>query len=219
MKVWLRSVYLEKKRCSGTKIWVKYDILALQANSTPAQIEVKSYSKNGIMAILPCNICLRGKCSPKFLIPGLYFAWKRPEIRFLRDFYLNLCWCGVSRQSQNMALSPIVSFLNIVIFVKYMYLNQIFTQIYHLFALFCLKTTRNSLIYVIFTSIWAGVELAARAKISSFTHIFIPEHRFFAKYTFSTKYSPRFVVFRSLFCLETTRSSLFTWFLPQPGLM
>ena len=25
---------------------VKYDILALQANSTPAQIEVESYSKN-----------------------------------------------------------------------------------------------------------------------------------------------------------------------------
>ena len=40
------NVYLEKKWCSGTKIWVKYDILALQANSTPAQIEVESYSKN-----------------------------------------------------------------------------------------------------------------------------------------------------------------------------
>ena len=183
-----------EKWCSGTKIWVKYDILALQANSIPAQFEVESYSKNDIMAVLSSNIRLRGKCSPNFLIPGLYFAWKRPEVHFLRDFYLNLGWCGVSRQSQNMALSPIVSFLNIIFFVKYMYLNQIFTQIYHLFALFCLKTTRNSLIYVIFTSIWAGVELAARAKISSFTHILIPEHRFFARYTFPTKHLPKFIV-------------------------
>ena len=104
------------------------------------------------------------KHPPKFIVPGLYFAWKRPEVHFLRDFYLNLGWCRVSRQSQNMALSPIVSFLNIVFFVKYMFLNQIFTQIYHFFALFWLKTTRNSLIYVIFTSIWAGAELAGRAK-------------------------------------------------------
>ena len=70
----VEDVCLEKKRCSGTKIWLKYDVLALQANSTPAQIEVKSYSKNDIMAILPSNMCLRGKCSPKFLIPGLYFG-------------------------------------------------------------------------------------------------------------------------------------------------
>ena len=106
-----------------------------------------------------------------------------------------------------MTPSPIVSFLNIIFFVKYMFLNQIFTQIYHLFALFCLKTTRNSLIYVIFTSIWAGVELAARAKISSFTHIFIPEHRFFAKYTFSTKHLPN-SSFLGFNLLETDQKSI-----------
>ena len=143
-KFLVENVYLEKKWCSGTKIWVKYDILALQANSTPAQIEVESYSKNDIMAVLSSNIRLRGKCSPNFLIPGLYFAWKRPEVHFLRDFYLNLGWCGVSRQSQNMALSPIVSFLELIFFVKYMFLNQIFTQIYHLFAFCFLKTTKRT---------------------------------------------------------------------------